>query len=80
VREDNLVDYRNPGMALPVADALTAVLRGSARVVAASGGSGSGGVRRAPSRAERRAGETTRGAATVISRGGRYKRESERCR
>jgi putative transposase len=27
VREDNLVDYRNPGMSLPVADALTEVLR-----------------------------------------------------
>jgi signal peptidase I len=27
VREDNLVEYRNPGMALPVADALTEVLR-----------------------------------------------------
>jgi putative transposase len=27
VREDNLVEYRNPGVALPVADALTEVLR-----------------------------------------------------
>ena len=31
MREDNLVDYRNPGMALPVADALTEVLRSGAR-------------------------------------------------
>jgi putative transposase len=27
VKEDNLVDYRNPGMSLPVVDALTEVLR-----------------------------------------------------
>ena len=27
MKEDNLVDYRNPGVALPVADALTEVLR-----------------------------------------------------
>jgi transposase-like protein len=31
VQEDNLVAYRNPGIALPVADALTAVLRSGAR-------------------------------------------------
>jgi putative transposase len=31
VREDNLVAYRNPGIALPVADALTEVLRNGAR-------------------------------------------------
>jgi hypothetical protein len=31
VQEDNLVEYKNPGMALPVADALTAVLRQGAR-------------------------------------------------
>jgi transposase-like protein len=31
VVEDNLVEYRNPGIALPVADALTAVLRQGAR-------------------------------------------------
>jgi transposase-like protein len=31
VEEDNLVDYRNPGMPLPVADALTEVLRRGAR-------------------------------------------------
>jgi putative transposase len=31
VQEDNLVDYRNPGVALPVADALTEVLRSGAR-------------------------------------------------
>ena len=30
MREDNLVDYRNPGVALPVADALTEVLRSGA--------------------------------------------------
>jgi len=27
VREDSLIDYRNPGIALPVSDALTEVLR-----------------------------------------------------
>lgn len=31
MEEDNLVDYRNPGMPLPVADALTEVLRRGAR-------------------------------------------------
>ncbi len=31
MKEDNLVEYRNPGMALPVADALTEVLRSGAR-------------------------------------------------
>jgi transposase-like protein len=31
VEEDNLVDYRNPGVPLPVADALTEVLRRGAR-------------------------------------------------
>jgi hypothetical protein len=31
VKEDNLVAYRNPGIALPVADALTAVLQRGAR-------------------------------------------------
>ena len=31
VKEDNLVDYRNPGIALPVADALTELLRTGAR-------------------------------------------------
>jgi transposase-like protein len=31
VKEDNLVEYRNPGIALPVADALTEVLRSGAR-------------------------------------------------
>jgi putative transposase len=31
VREDNLVDYRNPGRALPIADPLTEVLRRGAR-------------------------------------------------
>jgi transposase-like protein len=31
VQEDNLVEYRNPGVALPVADALTEVLRSGAR-------------------------------------------------
>ena len=31
VQEDNLVDYRNPGIALPVADALTELLRSGAR-------------------------------------------------
>jgi transposase-like protein len=31
VQEDNLVEYRNPGIALPVADALTAVLRQGAQ-------------------------------------------------
>jgi putative transposase len=31
VEEDNVVDYRNPGVALPVADALTEVLRRGAR-------------------------------------------------
>src|SRR5882762_2527541 len=31
VKEDNLVEYRNPGIALPVADALTEVLRLGAR-------------------------------------------------
>jgi putative transposase len=31
VREDNLVAYRNPGIGLPVADALTEVLRNGAR-------------------------------------------------
>jgi len=31
VEEDNVVDYRNPGVPLPVADALTEVLRGGAR-------------------------------------------------
>jgi hypothetical protein len=31
VEEDNLVDYRNPGMPLAVADALTEVLRRGAR-------------------------------------------------
>ncbi|MGH9873573.1 MAG: IS256 family transposase [Pyrinomonadaceae bacterium] len=31
MKEDNLVDYRNPGIALPVADALTEVLRSGAR-------------------------------------------------
>jgi putative transposase len=31
VQEDNLVDYRNPGVPLPVADALTEVLRSGAR-------------------------------------------------
>ncbi len=31
MQEDNLVDYRNPGIALPVADALTEVLRTGAR-------------------------------------------------
>lgn len=31
MEEDNLVDYRNPGMPLPVADALTEVLRHGAR-------------------------------------------------
>ncbi|MGH9873888.1 MAG: RHS repeat-associated core domain-containing protein [Pyrinomonadaceae bacterium] len=47
MREDNLVGYRNPGIALPVADALTEVLRrGSRRVIAASsGGRGGGGDR-----------------------------------
>ncbi len=31
MKEDNLVDYRNPGIALPVADALTELLRTGAR-------------------------------------------------
>jgi len=31
VKEDSLVEYRNPGIALPVADALTEVLRNGAR-------------------------------------------------
>ena len=31
MKEDNLVGYRNPGIALPVADALTEVLRSGAR-------------------------------------------------
>ncbi len=31
VKEDNLVEYRNPGVALPVADALTEMLRSGAR-------------------------------------------------
>jgi transposase-like protein len=31
VREDNLVEYKNPGIALPVADLLTEVLRNGAR-------------------------------------------------
>ena len=31
MKEDNLVDYKNPGIALPVADALTEVLRSGAR-------------------------------------------------
>jgi len=31
VKKDNLVEYRNPGVALPVADALTEVLRSGAR-------------------------------------------------
>jgi len=31
VQEDNLVAYRNPGVALPVADPLTEVLRRGAR-------------------------------------------------
>ncbi len=31
MREDNLVEYRNPGVAAPVADALTEVLRNGAR-------------------------------------------------
>jgi putative transposase len=31
VQEDNLVEYRNPGIAMPVADALTAVLRQGAQ-------------------------------------------------
>src|SRR5258708_32248108 len=31
VKEDSLVEYRNPGIALPVADALTEVLRSGAR-------------------------------------------------
>ncbi len=31
MQEDNLVGYRNPGIALPVADALTEVLRRGAR-------------------------------------------------
>jgi putative transposase len=31
VQEDNLVAYRNPGVALPVADPLTEVLRQGAR-------------------------------------------------
>jgi transposase-like protein len=31
VKEDSVVEYRNPGMALPVADALTEVLRNGAR-------------------------------------------------
>ena len=31
MQEDNLVEYRNPGIALPVADALTAVLRQGAQ-------------------------------------------------
>lgn len=31
MREDSVVEYRNPGIALPVADALTEVLRQGAR-------------------------------------------------
>ena len=31
MREDSVVEYRNPGMSLPVADALTEVLRSGAR-------------------------------------------------
>ena len=31
MQEDNVVEYRNPGIALPVADALTAVLRQGAQ-------------------------------------------------
>ncbi len=31
MKEDNVVEYRNPGIALPVADALTEVLRSGAR-------------------------------------------------
>jgi putative transposase len=31
VEEDNVVDYRNPGVPLPVADALTEVLRRGAK-------------------------------------------------
>jgi hypothetical protein len=62
VKEDNrankknpgVVEYRNPGVALPVADALTEVLRTGARellqqAVEAEGG----GVCVAPSRTER---------------------------
>ncbi len=31
MKEDSVVEYRNPGMALPVADVLTEVLRNGAR-------------------------------------------------
>ncbi len=31
MKEDNLVAYRNPGVAVPVADALTEILRSGAR-------------------------------------------------
>jgi putative transposase len=31
VKEDSVVEYRNPGISLPVADALTEVLRSGAR-------------------------------------------------
>lgn len=31
MREDSVVEYRNPGIAMPVADALTEVLRNGAR-------------------------------------------------
>jgi hypothetical protein len=31
VKEDSVVEYRNPGIALPVADVLTEVLRNGAR-------------------------------------------------
>ena len=43
VKEDNLVDYRNPGIALPVADALTEVLRRGAGSCCRSSGSRSSG-------------------------------------
>ena len=47
VEEDNVVEYRNPGVPLPVADALTEVLRRGAKgVVTAGSGSRSGGASR----------------------------------
>jgi len=63
VQKDNLVEYRNPGIALPVTDALTAVLqRGASEFVAARGGGGGGRVHRVLSAAAGRTWAATSGA------------------
>ena len=62
MKEDSVVEYRNPGIALPVADMLTKVLRNGARELLQQAGKPRWRSCGAASRAKRRARQTTSGA------------------